>query len=117
MKKGIIITAVAVVIVAVIGINVYRAQSVSGKAINVHVANIKEKKLRNTVMVPGTLKLADEQYVYFDAEKGEVERFHVTEGSRVQQGTSLVTYESDTLDLEQEQNKLEKNPVSCKLTQ
>ncbi|MDW4507951.1 MULTISPECIES: efflux RND transporter periplasmic adaptor subunit [Priestia] len=108
MKKGIIITAVAVVIVVVIGINVYRAQSVSGKAINVHVANIKEKKLRNIVMVPGTLKLADEQYVYFDAEKGEVERFHVTEGSRVQQGTSLVTYESDTLDLEQEQNKLEK---------
>jgi len=108
MKKGIIITAVAVVIVAVIGINVYRAQSVSGKAINVHVANIKEKKLRNTVMVPGTLKLADEQYVYFDAEKGEVERFHVTEGSRVQQGTSLVTYESDALDLEQEQNNLEK---------
>ncbi|MGE7715001.1 efflux RND transporter periplasmic adaptor subunit [Priestia megaterium] len=108
MKKGIIITAVAVVIVAVIGINVYRAQSVSGKAVNVHVANIKEKKLRNTVMVPGTLKLADEQYVYFDAEKGEVERFHVTEGSRVQQGTSLVTYESDTLDLEQEQNKLER---------
>ncbi|MHA2962222.1 efflux RND transporter periplasmic adaptor subunit [Priestia megaterium] len=108
MKKGIIITAVAVVIVAVIGINVYRAQSVSGKAVNVHVANLKEKKLRNTVMVPGTLKLADEQYVYFDAEKGEVERFHVTEGSRVQQGTSLVTYESDALDLEQEQNTLEK---------
>ncbi len=108
MKKGIIITAVAVVIVAVIGINVYRAQSVSGKAVNVPVANIKEKKLRNTVMVPGTLKLADEQYVYFDAEKGEVERFHVTEGSRVQQGTSLVTYESDALDLEQEQNNLEK---------
>lgn len=108
MKKGIIITAVAVIIVAVIGINVYRAQSVSGKAVNVHVANIKEKKLRNTVMVPGTLKLANEQYVYFDAEKGEVERFHVTEGSRVQQGTSLVTYESDTLDLEQEQNKLER---------
>ncbi|PFU65846.1 efflux transporter periplasmic adaptor subunit [Priestia megaterium] len=108
MKKGIIITAVAVVIVAVIGINVYRAQSVSGKAVDVHVANIKEKKLRNTVMVPGTLKLADEQYVYFDAEKGEVERFHVTEGSRVQQGTSLVTYESDALDLEQEQNNLEK---------
>ncbi|MBU3570988.1 efflux RND transporter periplasmic adaptor subunit [Priestia aryabhattai] len=108
MKKGIIITTVAVVIVAVIGINVYRAQSVSGKAVNVHVANLKEKKLRNTVMVPGTLKLADEQYVYFDGEKGEVERFHVTEGSRVQQGTSLVTYESDALDLEQEQNKLEK---------
>ncbi len=108
MKKGIIITAVAVVIVAVIGINVYRAQSVGGKAVDVQVTTVKEKKLRNTVMVPGTLKLADEQYVYFDAEKGEVERFHVTEGSRVQQGTSLVTYESDTLDLEQEQNKLEK---------
>ncbi|MEW4230530.1 efflux RND transporter periplasmic adaptor subunit [Priestia megaterium] len=108
MKKGIIITAVTVVIVAVIGINVYRAQSVGGKAVDVQVTTVKEKKLRNTVMVPGTLKLADEQYVYFDAEKGEVERFHVTEGSRVQQGTSLVTYESDTLDLEQEQNKLEK---------
>ncbi|MFS0904563.1 efflux RND transporter periplasmic adaptor subunit [Priestia aryabhattai] len=108
MKKGIIITAVTVIIVAVIGINVYRAQSVSGKAVNVQVTNVKEKKLRNTVMVPGKLKLADEQYVYFDAEKGEVERFHVTEGSRVQQGTSLLTYESDALDLEQEQNKLEK---------
>ncbi|MCF8890938.1 efflux RND transporter periplasmic adaptor subunit [Priestia megaterium] len=108
MKKGIIITAVTVIIVAVIGVNIYLTRNVSGKAINVQVTNVKEKKLRNTVMVPGTLKLADEQYVYFDAEKGEVERFHVTEGSRVQQGTSLVTYESDALDLEQEQNKLEK---------
>src|SRR6476660_1302530 len=108
MKKGITILVIASAIVLVIGINVYSAQSGSSKTTNVAVTNLKEKTLKNTVMVPGTLKLADEQYVYFDAEKGEVERFHVTEGSRVQQGTSLVTYGSDALDLEQEQNNLEK---------
>lgn len=43
MKKGIIITAVTVVIVAVIGINVYRAQSVGGKAVDVQVTTVKEK--------------------------------------------------------------------------
>ncbi len=41
-------------------------------------------------MVPSTLKLADEQYVYFDAEKGEVERFHVTEGISCTAGTPLL---------------------------
>jgi len=108
MKKGITILVIASAIVLVIGINVYGAQSGSSKTTNLAVTNLKEKTLKNTIMVPGTLKLANEQYVYFDAEKGEIEKFHVTEGSHVQQGTPLITYKSDSMELEQEQNQLEK---------
>ncbi|KRD87907.1 RND transporter [Bacillus sp. Root147] len=106
MKKGIIILVISIILILFIGVNLYRAQG-SKDTVNVNVTHLKEKQLTRTVMVPGTLKLADEQYVYYDAEKGEINNIHVTEGSRVQIGTPLLTYESDSLQLEQEQNKLE----------
>ena len=106
MKKVIIVSIIAVALITVIGASVYKSDLKKSKKIDISVTYMKERKLENTIKIPGTLKLANEQYVYFDAEKGEVERFHVTEGSYVQRGTSLLTYESDELDLEQEQNQL-----------
>ena len=107
MKKGIIFLIVIIILILTISINVYRAQG-DNENVEVNVTQLTEKQLRSTVMIPGTLKLADEQYVYYDTQKGELDNIHVTEGSRVQYGTPVVTYENDALELEKEQNKLAK---------
>lgn len=104
MKKGIIITVVSLLIVVLIGVNVFKAQK--SEDVQVSVTSLKDMTLRSTVMIPGTLKLADEQYVYYQPENGEIEDIKVTEGTRVQVGTPIVTYTNDDLELEKEQNKL-----------
>ncbi|MFJ7938117.1 efflux RND transporter periplasmic adaptor subunit [Peribacillus sp. NPDC096622] len=107
MKKKLIISIVSLFVLIILGINVYLSKgSASNKEVNVNVTQLKEITLKSTVMIPGTLSLANEQYIYYDAEKGNVDKIHVTEGSIVQVGTPILTYESDEIELEKEQHKL-----------
>lgn len=57
-------------------------------------------------MVPGTLKFSNEQYVFYEADKGTLEDIKVKEGDKVKKGTALVTYTNEQLSLEKEQNQL-----------
>lgn len=57
-------------------------------------------------MVPGTLKFSNEQYVFYEADKGTLEDIKVKEGDKVKKGTPLVTYTNEQLSLEKEQNQL-----------
>jgi len=104
MKK-VLIFSICLILVLIIGVNVYKTQGKVNE-INVRITHLKKKNITNKVMIPGILKLAEEQYIYYDAQKGNINNIHVTEGSIVQIGTPIITYESDELDLQQEQNRL-----------
>jgi len=106
MKKKIIISSIALATILIVGTNIYLAQG-NDEIAKVNVTQLKEKKLSENVIIPGTLKLADEQYVYYDAEIGDIDKFHVTKGSIIQIGTPIVTYKNDSLELEEAQNNLE----------
>ncbi|MFE3976653.1 MULTISPECIES: efflux RND transporter periplasmic adaptor subunit [unclassified Peribacillus] len=107
MKKKLIISIVSLFVLIILGINVYLSKgSASNKEVNVNVTQLKERTLKSTIMIPGTLSLANEQYIYYDGEKGNLDKIHVTEGSIVQVGTPILTYESDEIELEKEQHKL-----------
>jgi len=105
MKKKVLIFSICLILVLIIGVNVYKTQGKVNE-INVRITHLKKKNITNKVMIPGILKLAEEQYIYYDAQKGNINNIHVTEGSIVQIGTPIITYESDELDLQQEQNRL-----------
>jgi len=105
MKKRVLIFSICLILVLIIGVNVYKTQGKVNE-INVRITHLKKKNIKNKVMIPGILKLAEEQYIYYDAQKGNINNIHVTEGSIVQTGTPVITYESDELDLQQEQNRL-----------
>lgn len=105
MKKIISLTLLFLILIVFIGFNLYRTQD-TGKITSVHTTKLKEHNLKNIVMIPGTLKLADEQYIYYNAEKGDLNQIHVTEGSKIQIGTPVITYQNDELDLEKKQNQL-----------
>ncbi|UKJ83480.1 efflux RND transporter periplasmic adaptor subunit (plasmid) [Priestia megaterium] len=107
MRKKLIISIISSFVLIVLGINVYLSKgSASNKEIDVNVTQLKERTLKRTVMIPGTLSLANEQYIYYNAEKGDLDKIHVTEGSIVQVGTPIVTYENDEIELEKEQHEL-----------
>ncbi|MCY7884721.1 efflux RND transporter periplasmic adaptor subunit [Bacillus spizizenii] len=108
MKKVWIGIGIAVLVALFIGINIYRsAASTSGSAgQKIQTGGLEEKEISSTVMVPGTLKFSNEQYVFYEADKGTLEDIKVKEGDKVKKGTPLITYTNEQLSLEKEQNQL-----------
>ena len=106
MKKKIwIVVSVVVIIVGLFGANVWVKAKNGNFA--VEVATLKEKTVTNKVMTQGTLKLAEEQTIYFNSEKGEIDEILVNERADVTQGAPLLKYKNDQLVLEQKQNQLQ----------
>ncbi|MCY7877427.1 efflux RND transporter periplasmic adaptor subunit [Bacillus spizizenii] len=108
MKKVWIGIGIAVLVALFIGINMYRsAAPTSGSAgQKIQTGGLEEKEISSTVMVPGTLKFSNEQYVFYEADKGTLEDIKVKEGDKVKKGTPLITYTNEQLSLEKEQNQL-----------
>ncbi len=108
MKKVWIGIGIVALVALFIGINIYRsAAPTSGSADQkVETGSLEEKKISSTVMVPGTLKFSNEQYVFYEADKGTLNDIKVKEGDKVKKGTPLVTYTNEQLSLEKEQNQL-----------
>src|SRR5699024_10482941 len=105
MKKKWIVIGVSALIVLFIGINIWK--SLASSTIKAETATLQEETMKETVMTPGTLKLENEQFVYFQAEKGEVAEIFVEEGDKVTKGDQLLRYENKQLDYEKEQNELQ----------
>src|SRR5690625_7754256 len=78
MKKKWVIIGVIVLVVLLIGINIWKQNSTTN--LEVETATLKEETMSETVMTPGTLTLEEEQYIYFQAEKGEIDEILVAEG-------------------------------------
>lgn len=112
-KKKVLIPLIVLLIALFIGASIYRSQAQN--EIIVETGQIKEEELTTTVMIPGTLALADEQKVYKDMEKGDVETIHVKEGDSVKSGAPLVTYSSDTIELEEQQADLTRQSTNMQI--
>ncbi|MEC1584272.1 efflux RND transporter periplasmic adaptor subunit [Bacillus spizizenii] len=108
MKKVWIGIGIAVLVALFIGMNIYRsAAPTSGSAgQKIQTGGLEEKEISSTVMVPGTLKFSNEQYVFYEADKGTLEDIKVKEGDKIKKGTPLITYTNEQLSLEKEQNQL-----------
>ncbi len=68
-----------------------------------------KQSIKETVIAPGKLKLADEQFIYAQDNKGEVEKVLVKEGDKVKKGDKLIHYKNEKLLNEQKKIKLEIN--------
>ncbi|MBB6446345.1 efflux RND transporter periplasmic adaptor subunit [Bacillus benzoevorans] len=105
MKKKVwIALGVALLILVMVGISVYRQAFAEGPVVQTEKVN--EEEISSTIMVPGILSLQDEQKVYLSPEMGEIKEILVQEGQQVKKGDVLLKMENAQLDLEVEQNKL-----------
>ena len=97
-KKWQLYTAIGVasaIVIGVAGILIFRQPSQSAvKEETSHIVTAKEGSVASSVLLSGTVTAKNEQYVYFDASKGDLDEILVSVGDKVEEGQALVKYSS-----------------------
>ena len=97
-KKWQLYTAIGVasaIIIGAAGILIFRQPSQSAvKEETSHIVTAKEGSVASSVLLSGTVTAKNEQYVYFDASKGDLDEILVSVGDKVEEGQALVKYSS-----------------------
>lgn len=89
------IGAASVVVLGAGGILLFRQPSQSAvKDEPTHLVVAKEGSVASSVLLSGTVTAKNEQYVYFDASKGDLDEILVSVGDKVSEGQALVKYSS-----------------------
>ena len=97
-KKWQLYTAIGVasaIVIGAAGILIFRQPSQSAvKDETSHIVTAKEGSVASSVLLSGTVTAKNEQYVYFDASKGDLDEILVSVGEKVEEGQALVKYSS-----------------------
>ena len=89
------IGAASVVVLGAGGILLFRQPSQTAvKDEPTHLVVAKEGSVASSVLLSGTVTAKNEQYVYFDASKGDLDEILVSVGDKVSEGQALVRYSS-----------------------
>ena len=87
--------AASVVVLGAAGILLFRQPSQTAvKDEATHLVVAKEGSVASSVLLSGTVTAKNEQYVYFDASKGDLDEILVSVGDKVSEGQALVKYSS-----------------------
>lgn len=119
MKKKIIIgSAIAVVIVAFIAVNILRntgsaAVFGGGKAIDVSVEKVTKGSISASVSASGNIEESDKAQVYFDTPL-KVNKLLVKKNQKVKKGDKLVELDMDSLNSQLEQERVNKALIEIK---
>jgi HlyD family secretion protein len=114
-KKAWLMAGVIILVVIMISVSVFR--QVSAKAPSVKTVKTSEEEISSLLMIPGAIKLQEEQIVYPSPDKGELKEILVQEGQTVKKGTVLAKLQNAQLELETEQNKLALESANLKIDQ
>ena len=97
-KKWQLYTAIGVasaIVIGAAGILIFRQPSQSAvKEETSHIVTAKEGSVASSVLLSGSVTAKNEQYVYFDASKGDLDEILVSVGDKVEEGQALVKYSS-----------------------
>ena len=98
VKKWQLFTAIGVasaIVIGAVAIMIFRQPSQSAvKEETSHIVVAKEGSVASSVLLSGTVTAKNEQYVYFDASKGDLDEILVSVGDKVEEGQALVKYSS-----------------------
>lgn len=97
-KKWQLYTAIGIasaIVIGAAGILIFRQPSQSAvREETSHIVTAKEGSVASSVLLSGTVTAKNEQYVYFDASKGDLDEILVSVGDKVEEGQALVKYSS-----------------------
>lgn len=97
-KKWQLYTAIGIasaIVIGAAGILIFRQPSQSAVQDETsHIVVAKEGSVASSVLLSGTVTAKNEQYVYFDASKGDLDEILVSVGDKVEEGQALVKYSS-----------------------
>ena len=98
VKKWQLFTAIGVasaIVIGAVAIMIFRQPSHSVVQDETsHIVVAKEGSVASSVLLSGTVTAKNEQYVYFDGSKGDLDEILVSVGDKVEEGQALVKYSS-----------------------
>ena len=94
MKKLWITVVVVIIIAGFIGLNVWK--NTEENQLAVEVTTLTEETLTETMITPGTLKLAEQQTIFYTPEKGEIAENFVQEGDDVRKVHHFFVMKTDS---------------------
>lgn len=98
VKKWQLFTAIGVastIVISAAAIMIFRQPSQSAVQDETsHIVVAKEGSVASSVLLSGSVTAKNEQYVYFDASKGDLDEILVSVGDKVEEGQALVKYSS-----------------------
>jgi HlyD family secretion protein len=104
MSKKWIAILVGAIIILLIGFNIWKSKATS--TIAVETTTTKEETMSETIKIPGTLVLTEEQIIMYEADKGEIAEVFVEENEEVKKGDKLLRYENELYEIEKKQNEM-----------
>lgn len=108
-KKKWIVIGVVTLIVIIAGINIMVMQSKNKTSKeDLKFAFAKEREIRNTKLVSGSVVPANQETFYPDATKGKVKEIFVQEGQQIVKGQKLFLYENPELSIQTKQLDIDK---------
>ncbi|MFN7249510.1 MAG: efflux RND transporter periplasmic adaptor subunit [Anaerobacillus sp.] len=113
-KKWIIVGVIFLIgVMTTVGV----ARSLEETLYVVEIVSPEQTTLASEVMLPGTLYVKNEQFVYYSPEIGQGYELLVEEGDLVEKGTPLIKYNSQHLEIEKEQYALSKEAIDLRLSE
>ncbi|CQR25583.1 membrane-fusion protein [Streptococcus varani] len=96
--SGLGLVAVAVIAGAMLLVNGGGGKSATDSAEGkLYYTTVNEGSIASTTLLAGTVEAADEQYIYYDATKGNISEIKVKVGDQVAAGQALVQYDTGEL--------------------
>ncbi len=114
MKTWIMLGVISLIAILIF-VSVYRQVLAKGPAVK--TALLTQEEISSMLMIPGTVKLQEEQIVYAAPDKGELKELLVEEGQTIKKGAIIAKLQNSQLELEAEQNKLAIESANLKINQ
>lgn len=90
-KKWLIGIGIAILVGTMVTVSAIKGQ---GSAPEVEVTQLVKEELSEEVIVSGTLLPRDQESIFFQPERGELDRFQVEEGDQVKKGDPILDYKN-----------------------
>mgnify|MGYP001727172577 FL=1 len=98
LKKWQLYSLIGVTVVVVLGaigtILLFNGNNVADKEKTIQVQKVREGSVASSVLLSGNIAATNEQYVYYDSTKGDLDSVLVNVGDKVTAGQALVQYKS-----------------------
>lgn len=98
LKKWQLFSLIGVTTVVILGaigtILLFNGNNVADKEKTIQVQKVREGSVASSVLLSGNIAATNEQYVYYDSTKGDLDSVLVNVGDKVTAGQALVQYKS-----------------------
>ncbi|MGG4467534.1 efflux RND transporter periplasmic adaptor subunit [Paenibacillus alvei] len=100
LKKSLLIVLVIAIFIIIGLIAGQRIIKLLKTPLTLDLVTLTEEEIISTVIIPGTIRMLNEEFIYYIPEKGAIEQINVNIGDKVNKDTILFNYKNEQLKMD-----------------